>query len=1016
MSPPSAAAAQGWRRIGRLWPERSLQTYFVAVILLATLPIAAVLAWRGVHDASVARARVDAELRAAAQGLGQRVDREMRATFDALAVLGEAMHERDRARFALMLRARVQQNAAWSSAFLTDDQGRVLLDTARGTPAAQEAAALGALAAQVQASRTAQASGLLGDGRDAHLLLAVPVPADGQVPYMLGVRSGAAFWRGLAMAHARPDGGFVQLFDGARRLIADTAQSADATGQALAQVQGSGAGEAPPRLRRLVLADGARALVAQRGLAQADWGVAAVTPSSPLDEAERQLLVQSLTTTGASLLLGVTLALLLSLQVTRPLRQFALTGSEPRGGGLPIREIGVLREALQAARAADRLATEQLQRRASEFETLFRSSPIGLAFSRDPLSRVVQRNPAMDALLGGDELVPGSVTVLHDGRRIEPGQQPLQRACREGVEVTAMEMQVQVAGRTPVHVIANAVPLRDGAGRTTGGLSAVVDVTALKSAQARLESALDDLKARQAMIDLAQEAGQAGFLEFRFRDDRMLCTPGMARLLGLAPHALPQRLRDWLAVIDAADRGSVRQRLADAMVRRRPDASFVYRAAQPQAEPRRWLSQRVALSYDALGRPLQMVGVTTDATEHKEAERLRQREAEREAAGRQEAEQAGRAKDEFLMMLGHELRNPLGAISAAAELLDSGAAGSPLGERAVAILLHQTQRLTRLLNELLDMAGAVTGTVELSLQPLALAPLVERACEAVQLAEGRPEPAVDLALAPAWVMGDALRIEQVVTQLVANALRHTPAGTQVTVRLAAEQGDAVLQVADAGPGIAPELLRHMFELFVQGERTLDRADGGLGVGLTLVRRLVHLHSGSVQAESGAAGSIFTVRLPLHTDAANAVDGAHRPADDAAARARTGEVPPGPARRIVLVDDEPDVRQAVAAMLSTDGHHVSTADEGEAGLRLLLDVWPEVAVVDIGLPRLNGLELARAARRAGFAGRLVAISGYGRARAVEDARRAGFDAYLVKPVTLRQLRAAMDDRQGIGAPL
>lgn len=1004
-----AAPFIGWRRrLARLWPQRSLQSYFVAVILVASLPIAVALVWRVAHDVAAARARVDAELHMGAQGLAQRVDRELRASFDALAALAEAMPERDRARFARMLRARVQLHSAWHSAFLADAQGRVLLDTADGAPVPAE---LAALARSVQASGAARASGLVGAGREAHLLLAVPVLVDGQVLYVLGVRSGVAFWRDLAGAQAGPAGGFLQLYDGQRRLIADTAQRADAAGRALPEASAAPTGAATPGVQHIALASGAGALFVDRTLGEADWGVGAAAPAAPLEQAERQLLLQTLTTTGAGLLLGVTLALLLSLQVTRPLRALAPTGAEPLDRGLPIREIDVLREALLAARAADRLATEQLQQRASEFETLFRSSPIGLAFSRDPVCRVVQRNPAMDALLGGDSLAPGSVTVLQAGRPIPPGLQPLQRACRDGVDVTAVEMQVQVAGRPPVFVIASAVPLRDGAGRTVGGLSAVMDITALKTTQARLQAALSDLQAQQAMIDLAQDAGQAGFLTFRFRQDALLCTHGMARLLGLAPDALPARLRDWLAAIDPDDRPGVRQGLADAVVHRRLHASFGYRAAQPPDAPRRWISQRVALSYGADGRPLQMVSVATDASEHKEAERLRQREAEREQTARHEAEQASRAKDEFLMMLGHELRNPLGAISAAAEVLDSSAPGDALAQRAIAILLHQTQRLTRLLNELLDMAGAVTDTVELALQPLDLAPLVERSCEAVQLAEGRPGPPVARALAPTWVMADPLRIGQVVAQLLANALRHTPPGTPVSVRLAAEQGQALLQVSDAGPGIAPELLQRIFDLFVQGERTLDRPEGGLGIGLTLVRRLVQLHGGSVQADSGPAGSVFSVRLPLLDAPANAAAGA-----TASAQPLISEVPPGPARRIVLVDDQPDVRHALAAMLATDGHQVTTADDGEAGLQRLLALWPDVAVVDIGLPRLNGLQLARAARREGFAGRLVAISGYGGTRAVQDARRAGFDAYLVKPVTLRQLRAAMDDRREPGLPL
>jgi signal transduction histidine kinase/ActR/RegA family two-component response regulator len=1002
-SPTKPAAAAGRRRLWPSWPALGLQTYFVAVILLATVPIALVLTWRVLDEAASARARLASDLSTAAHALAQRVDRELTASYDGLTALADAMPERDTARFETLLRARLKQHDAWHSAFVADAQGRVVLDTVAAAAPPADRAELAALVRAVHAAGARRASGLIGTGAGAHVLLAVPVDVQtGRPPLVLGVRSPATFWRSLIAVHPQTSpGGFVRLFDDRRRLIAGSADHLGVAGHVLPDGTG-----APRGVQRIPMADGAGALVVRRALAEARWTVGAGAPAAPLEKAERDLVLKTITTTGASLLLGVALALGLAIQVTRPLQGLAGAGSAEPARGLAIREIQALRADLGKSRRMDRQVRQQLQRRASEFETLFHSSPIGLAFSRDPLCRAVQRNPAMDALLGGDQLPPGSVEVLHAGQRIAPAQQPLQRACREGVDVPTMELQVLVAGRPPVYLMASAVALRDADGATVGGLSAVMDITALKSAQARLEAAHDALRAQQAMIDLVQLAGHAGFLQFRFRRNELVVSPGMAQLLGLSPVPAPPQLQHWLAAIDAPDRAAVRRQLAQALARGETHASFVYRVALPEGEPARWLSHRVVLSYQADGRPEQMVGVATDATEHKEAERLRHREAEREHAALQEAAQSSKAKDEFLLMLGHELRNPLGAISAAAEVLDAGAAGTPVGARAVAILLHQTQRLTRLLNALLDMADAVAGDVKLTLQPVNLAPLVARACEAVEAVEGKAGPRIALSLAPTWVMVDALRIEQVVTQLVENALRHTPAGTAVSVRLSATAAQAVLEVADAGPGIAPELRQRMFELFAQGERTLDRAEGGLGVGLTLVRRLVLMHGGTVHADSGAQGSVFTVRLPLY----HPEEGAVGPGRDALA------LPRQPVRRIVLVDDQEDVCQAVAAMLAVDGHDVTTAADGHAGLALLLDHWPDVALIDIGLPGLDGLELARRARRQGYAGRMIAISGYGRASAVHEARRAGFDAYLVKPVTRRQLLAAMDDRRDGEPPL
>jgi CheY-like chemotaxis protein/anti-sigma regulatory factor (Ser/Thr protein kinase) len=250
---------------------------------------------------------------------------------------------------------------------------------------------------------------------------------------------------------------------------------------------------------------------------------------------------------------------------------------------------------------------------------------------------------------------------------------------------------------------------------------------------------------------------------------------------------------------------------------------------------------------------------------------------------------------------------------------------------------------------------------------------------------------LELDLAPTWVAGDPVRLEQVVTNLLTNALKYTPAGGRVCVRLRRGDGRALLQVRDAGTGIPAHLLPRIFELFVQGDRTLDRRAGGLGIGLTLVRRLVELHGGTVAAESSESGSCFTVSLPAVDEPPSSED---------------STLPASRRRSVLLIEDNPDVQAALRCKLELDGHTVSTASDGIDGLARLLELRPEISIVDIGLPGLTGYELARHARAAGYAGRMIALSGYGQERDVSRAMVAGFDAYLVKPVDRKELRATL----------
>ena len=393
------------------------------------------------------------------------------------------------------------------------------------------------------------------------------------------------------------------------------------------------------------------------------------------------------------------------------------------------------------------------------------------------------------------------------------------------------------------------------------------------------------------------------------------------------------------------------------------------------------------------GRSRGAIGAAVDVTQRKHGEAERASMMIRAQSARLEAEAANRAKDEFLAMLGHELRNPLNAIATSIEVLNRVDASTSIAMRAREIISNQTRKLAHTMDRLLSVGQVIASGVELLRQPVDLAGLAQRAIAAAQPKAAAKQQALRGDLSDTWVHADAQRIGEVLEQLLDNAIRYTPPGGTVDVQVRCEEDRALLRVRDSGPGIAPALLPHLFEPFVQGERSLDRRAGGLGIGLTLVKRLVEMHGGSVDASSSAQGTIFEVRLPLSKQANENADGEidHQPAGSAPA-----------ARDVVVIDDDPDVLDGLRSMLELDGHTVVTATDGNTGLALFDPARPDAAVVDIGLPGMNGYELARCARAAGYSGLLIALSGYGQEGDARRALAAGFDVHMVKPVDAREL--------------
>ncbi len=973
------------------WPTASLRTYLVAVILLATLPIAALMIFQIAMDVRSEQAQIEGEMARSAAALSQAVERELISSFDALATLSQSELVQHGRLVGLGLLLHWRPRRDWDSVFVLGRDGALLLDTA--SPAGSRAAAARSLRELHQRVLQGEpAVSTVSDDQAAGqrmIAVAFPVMRDGALRLVLGARIGPAVWRQLAGTASMPAAAQAGLFDEQGRLI-EYAPGPTPAGMSVPREAAAAVRAPSADVQRSRDFDGRTVYAAWHGVPMARWQVRVTLPSAPVDASHRKAIIAALSTSGAGLLLGLLLAALAARRVARPLHQLATRGPAALSQRVPVREVALLRDALLRARARDAAARSSLEIKAQEFETLFNSSPIGMAFAQDPGCRVISHNAAMDALIGprGSHRA-GTVRVLHEGRELAPGHQPLQRAAALGETVAAMELEIAIDGRPSTFVIANAVPLHDANERPRGAISALVDITQRKLVEERLIASDQKLRESQRLMELAQEAGDVGFFHYRFAADALTWTPGQCKLFGI--DALPPGgLQLWCEKMDAADRARVEREFWTACALRRENATLEYCVAQPDASSR-WLSSRIMLRYDGEGRATQMVGVTVDMTDQKQSERARAQATEHALAARRDAEAANRAKDEFLTMLSHELRNPLGAISAAVDVLDVADPGSTTAGEARAIIGRQTRNLAHMMNDLLDVGRVIAGKILLSRRSVNLAAVAQRVHETLAIMGEAKDHQVRLELDDAWVDGDAVRIEQVVINLLTNALKYTPGGGSIEVKVRREDDTAVLQVQDTGAGIAPALLPHIFELFVQGERPLHRRAGGLGIGLTLVRRLVELHGGTVEAESSSEGSRFTVRLPAVAAPAVRHDEALRPSRR---------------RKVLVIEDNDDVLAALRSKLELDGHSVSTAVDGMEGLSRLLKLKPEVSIVDIGLPGLTGFELARHARAAGYAGRMIALSGYGADRDAQAALVAGFDAYLVKPVDRNQLRASL----------
>ncbi len=395
--------------------------------------------------------------------------------------------------------------------------------------------------------------------------------------------------------------------------------------------------------------------------------------------------------------------------------------------------------------------------------------------------------------------------------------------------------------------------------------------------------------------------------------------------------------------------------------------------------PHTFLSIRFPLR-DSQNRLYAIAGIATDITDRKRAEN--------------NARDALARRDQFLAMLSHELRNPLATILNATQVLRSKRSDPAMQSEANLVIQRQVDQLARLLDDLLDVTRIAQNRIHLQKAPLDMRDIVAEAVRAARSAFEAAEVELVVAEMPEFmpVSGDPPRLQQMLVNLLVNAAKYTPAQGKVWLSLTAQEGEIVLSVHDTGMGIRPEMLEKVFEMFVQANETLDRAHGGMGVGLTLVRTIAELHGGSVKVASDGPGkgSEFVVRLPRGIEA-----------PIVATPAPVETVAP---TKVLIIEDNADSRRMLEAMLKLDGYEVYVAEDGNQGLATLFRLRPRFAVVDIGLPGLDGYQVAKKVREKFGPDEvsLIALTGYSRPKDREAVKEAGFDEHLVKPLNPDEL--------------
>ncbi len=507
-------------------------------------------------------------------------------------------------------------------------------------------------------------------------------------------------------------------------------------------------------------------------------------------------------------------------------------------------------------------------------------------------------------------------------------------------------------------------------GNVEGVVITLVDITSQKNSQNAL------LRSEQR-FELAVQGSNEGIWDWpNTSEEKVWCSPRFYSILGHSPDDFTLTHSIWIELIHPDDRQEF-ERVLDS------GGPFNLECRIERSDNSyRWVRICGASYRDALGQPVRMAGSLEDVTD---------RHAAQEAA-----RNAVLLRDRFLAMLSHELRNPLGAVLGAIQLHDEG---SEKRDLAISVIRRQAMQMARLLDDLLDVSRISNNKFELLIRTVDIQEIIISASAALQLSASQRnlrllfEPLGE----PVWTNGDSQRLEQVMVNLLNNAIKYSPPGGLIEITLQRQASTAIICVKDSGVGIAPDMQAKVFDLFVQSEATLDRADGGMGVGLTLVKAIVDMHGGKVSVRSDGLnlGSVFTVELPI--------------SESQLEPPKVAEATDTQSLNVVVVEDMEDSREMLAELLAMKGHIPQVAGDGAVGLQLIREAKPDLALVDIGLPVLNGFEIARQLRADTSYDRvrLIALTGYGQASDREAIRAAGFDDHIVKPLKPEDLSRALN---------
>jgi len=577
---------------------------------------------------------------------------------------------------------------------------------------------------------------------------------------------------------------------------------------------------------------------------------------------------------------------------------------------------------------------------------------------------------------------------IEDQRRFPDHIERLRRLADEESAIFEYRM-IQPDGSWRWFLSRDAVFSREQSGAVRQIIGTAIDITDRKQAE-------EALRESEERLELALRGAELGTWNWNMQTNEVIYNRRWAEMLGYAPEEVEPHLSTWERLVHLEDKPRVLAAIEAHAKGHTPLFSLEHRLRAKDGSWKWILTSGKAIARDYEGRPTGVAGIHLDITARKEAEET--------------LHEIGRRKDEFFAMLGHELRNPLAAIRHALELCNSDEKHETF-LWAKGVLERQSTHLSRLVDDLLDVSRIARGKIELRKRQVDLATVLDEAVEATRplILERRHKLTISYEHNVLWVDGDPSRLEQIIANLLNNAAKYTqPEGSiwlEARRPKEGEEGSAqdeiLISVRDTGAGIALEKIDHMFELFVQGERSLARGEGGLGLGLSIVRTLTELHGGYVTAQSEGLGlgSTFVVHLPA------------APAPESPElRERTSGSALTIPHRVLVVDDHTDVAQALARLLKRQGHTVEIANDGIVACEKAHTFAPDVVLLDIGLPGMNGYDVARHLRQhqCCFDALIIALTGYGQEADRRRALEAGFDDHLVKPVDFDRLKHLIEE--------